>query len=195
MSDQMAVEGPGDAPTAHDASTALAALHPVQRRSRQIIRDAGMGRPLVAWGVAWIAGAVALHVLADWRGAAVGSVLCVLATAVSWLGVDRQLVRGFERQFAVGWMVLLLSSPLLVVVVAPPDRDVLVIFLGCLWALGMLLYGIGTNDRPMAAVGGFVLVISALARLTVPASAMVTVGVTGGLALALLGVRRMWTAR
>lgn len=154
-----------------------------------------MGRPLLAWGVAWIAGSVALHSLAGWRGSIVGSALCVLATAVSWLGVDRQLVRGFERQFAVGWVVLLLSSPLLVIVVAPPSRDVLVIFLGCLWALGMLLYGIGTNDRPMAAVGLYVLVISAVSRLSFPGGAMVTVGVTGGLGLALLGVRRLWTAR
>ncbi len=195
MADQWAVDGSDDVTTVGDASTALAGLRPVQRRSRQIIRDTGMGRPLLAWGVAWMAGAVALHALAGWPGPTVGAALCVLAAAVSWLGVDRQLVRGFERQFAVGWVVLLLSSPLLVIVVAPPTRDVLVIFLGCLWALGMLLYGVGTDDRPIAAVGGFIVVISAVSRLFVPAVAMVTAGVMGGLALAVLGIRRLWTAR
>ena len=154
-----------------------------------------MGRPLLAWGVTWMVGAVALHTLPDWRGAGLGIALCAVAAVVSWRGGDRQLLRGYERRFSVAWVVLLVSSPLLVIVVDPPTTAVLVVFLCCLWAMGMLLYGIATVDRPIVAVGGFILVLSAACRMFVPGSALLMVGLIAGFTLATLGAWRLWSVR
>lgn len=195
MSDQLRFDGAAESPGVAEAAAALAGLEPARRRSRRFIRDDGMGRPLLSWGIAWVAGSVALQSLPSPWGAWIGMSLCVAAVAVSWLGRHRRVIRGFEQRFAMCWLVLLASSPLLVIVVAPANRDVLVLFLSCLWAVGMLMYGIGADDRPVAAVGGFIVILAGSARLVVPSSAVILVGVAGGVALALLGSRRVRSAR
>jgi hypothetical protein len=83
------------------------------------------------------------------------------------------------------------TSPLLVAVAAPGNAKVTAVFLGSLWAVGMLLYGIGVRDLPLAAIGLAIVLVAAATRIAVPGQSMIIVGVTGGLAMAAVGAWRM----
>jgi hypothetical protein len=87
--------------------------------------------------------------------------------------------------------VLMGTSPLLVAVAAPGNAKVTAVFLGSLWAVGMLLYGIGVRDLPLAAIGLAIVLVAAATRIAVPGQSMIIVGVTGGLAMAAVGTWRM----
>jgi hypothetical protein len=78
-----------------------------------------------------------------------------------------------------------------VAVAAPANPHVMVVFLASLWAVAMLLYGLSIQDLPLAAVGLVTLVVAAAARIFAPRSAVLAVGIAGGLAMAALGVWRM----
>jgi hypothetical protein len=107
----------------------------------------------------------------------------------------REVRLGSERRFTLIWLVFLAISPLLVAVAAPASARVMVVFLASLWAVGMLLYGLGIQDGPLAAVGLVTLVVAAAVRIIAPSAALLAVGITGGLAMAALGAWRMrWKA-
>jgi hypothetical protein len=59
------------------------------------------------------------------------------------------------------------------------------------WAVGLLLYGAGVRDFPLAAVGMITLVAAAVIRpLDIGAAVLVT-GLAGGLGMTALGAWRM----
>jgi hypothetical protein len=63
----MTAEPPGEEfqpPTSADASRILAELSPVTQRSWRLARDAMLARPLLAWGLAWAAGAIVYQFVA-----------------------------------------------------------------------------------------------------------------------------------
>ncbi len=178
-------------PTSADASRILEELTPVTRRSRRLARDVAFARPLLAWGLAWMAGAVLFQFVPGAAGAVLGTAACACAAAVTWLVRPREVRLNTERRFALIWFVLLAISPLLVAVAAPPNAHIMAVFLASLWAVGMLLYGIGVKDLPLAAVGLAIVVVAAATRIMAPHAAMLIVGITGGLGMAMLGGWRM----
>ena len=179
------------APTAADASRILDEITPVTRRSRQLARDVMFARPLLAWGLAWSAGAILFQFLPGVTGDVLGTAACAAAAAVTWLIRPREVRVRSERRFALLWFVLFATSPLLIAVAAPADARVLVVFLASVWAVGMLLYGIGVQDIALAVVGLTILVLAAAARIVVPHLAVLVVGIAGGLGMAGLGGWRM----
>jgi hypothetical protein len=190
----MTAEPPGEdfqPPTSADASRILAELSPVTQRSRRLARDAMLGRPLLAWGLAWTAGAIVYQFLAGPAGTALGTAACAAAAAATWAVRPRDVRLGSERRFALIWVVFLAISPLLVAVAAPANAHLMVVFLASLWAVAMLLYGLSIQDLPLAAVGLVTLVVAAAARIFAPRSAVLAVGIAGGLAMAGLGGWRM----
>jgi len=178
-------------PTSADASRILEELTPVTRRSRRLARDVAFARPLLAWGLAWMAGSIAFQLVPSPAGAARGTAAGAGATAVTWLVRPREVRLYTERRFVLLWFVLFAISPLLVVVAAPPNARIMVVLLASLWAVGMLLYGIGAQDTPLAVVGLTIVIVAAAARLIVPDAAVLVVGITGGLGMAALGGWRM----
>jgi hypothetical protein len=178
-------------PTSVDASRILEELAPVTRRSRRLARDVAFARPLLAWGLAWMVGAVLFQFVQGAAGAVLGTAGCACAAAVTWLVRPREVRLNTERRFALIWFVLLAISPLLVAVAAPPNARIMAVFLASLWAVGMLLYGVGVRDLPLAAVGLAIVVVAAATRIMAPHAAMLIVGIMGGLGMALLGGWRM----
>jgi hypothetical protein len=178
-------------PTSADASRMLQGIAPVTRRSRRLARDVTFARPLLAWGLAWAAGATLFQFLPGPAGAILGTVVCAGAVAVTWLVRPREVRLHTERRFSLLWFVLFATSPLLVAVAAPANARVLVVFLASVWAVGMLLYGIGVQDIPLAVVGLAILALAAAARIVVPHLAVLVVGIAGGLPMAALGGWRM----
>jgi hypothetical protein len=178
-------------PTSADASRMLQDITPVTRRSRRLARDVTFARPLLAWGLAWAAGATLFQFLPGAAGAVLGTAVCAGAVAVTWLVRPREVRLYTERRFSLLWFVLFATSPLLVAVAAPANASILVVFLASVWAVGMLLYGIGVQDIPLAAVGLAILVLGAAARIMVPHLAVLVVGTAGGLPMAALGGWRM----
>jgi hypothetical protein len=183
-----------DVPTPTDASRLLGEIAPVTERSRRLTRDVTIGRPLLAWGLAWIAGAILFQYLPSPAGAIGGLLACAAAAGVNVLVRPREVRRNSERRFGLGWWVLMATSPLLVAVAAPDNTKVTAVFLGSLWAVGMLVYGIGVRDLPLAAIGLGIVIVAAATRIAIPGQAMIIVGIAGGLAMAAVGGWRMrWT--
>jgi len=190
----MATSQPGenvDVPTSSDAVRLLGEIAPVARRSQRLARDVTMARPLLTWGLAWITGSVLFQYVRSPDGAVLGLLACAAAIAVNWLVRPREVRRTTERRFGLGWFVLMGTSPLLVAVAQPGNTKLTAVFLGCLWAVGMLLYGIGVRDWPLAAVGLLIVLLAAAMRIALPGQAMITAGVAGGLAMAAVGGWRL----
>lgn len=179
------------APTAADASRILDEMTPVSRRSRQLARDVTFARPLLAWGLAWMAGATLYEFIPGRAGALLGTAACAAALAVTWLVRPREVRLDNERRFGALWFVFLAVSPLLIAVVQPPDGHVMTVLLGSLWAVGMLLYGIGVRDISLAALGLAIVMLAAATRVAAPGAALLAVGLAGGLGMAALGGWRM----
>ena len=178
-------------PTPADASRILAEIGPVTRRSQRLTRDVTMGLPLLAWGLAWLAGALLFQYLPGPAGPGLGLAACAAAAVVTRLVRPREVRRHTENRFALAWLVLFVTSPLLVLIAAPANSRILVVFLASLWAVGMLLYGIGVRDLPLAALGAIIVVVATVARLAVPHEAVLAVGLAGGLGMAGLGAWRL----
>jgi hypothetical protein len=178
-------------PTPADASRILDEIAPVSRRSRRLARDVAFARPLLTWGLAWIAGAILYQYIPGVTGVILACAACASAAAVTWLVRPRDVRLHTERRFALCWLVLFATSPLLIAVAAPPNAHVMTVLLASLWAVGMLLYGVGVQDLPLAVVGLTILAVAAATRIAAPGAAMLTVGVAGGLAMAVLGGWRM----
>lgn len=170
---------------------ALREIAPVIRRSRRLARDARLARPLLAWGLAWMAGAALLEYAPGPGGMILASSGSVGAAAVTWLARSRDVRLPTQRQFTLVWLAFLASTPLLVAVAAPENTRLMAVFLASLWAVAMVLYGIGTRDTALAAVGSATVVAAAVTRIAAPADAMLVVGLCGGAGMAALGMRRI----
>ncbi len=184
--------GPGrPTPTSADASRILADIEPVARRSQQLTRDVALGVPLLSWGLAWLAGSLLFQYLHGPAGAVLGAAACVAAATAPRLARPRAIRLHPEKRFARAGGGLVVASPLLVLIAAPANLRITVVFLASLWAVGMLLYGIGTRDIALVGLGAAIVVAAAAARLLVPHSAGLVVGLVGGLGLIGLGGWRL----
>lgn len=172
----------------------LREVTPVARRSRQLARDVSLARPLLAWGLAWIAGATLLEYLPGPEGAALSCVPAVGAAAVTWLSRSQDIHLPTERRLTLAWFAFMASSPLLVAVAAPASTRLMVVFLASLWGVAILLYGIAMGDAPLSVVGSAIVIAAAAARITAPGAAVMAVGLCGGLGMTALGAWRLrWT--
>jgi hypothetical protein len=181
----------GGRPTPADASRILAEIEPVTRRSQRLTRDVTMGLPLLAWGLAWVSGAVTFQFLPGPAGVVLGLLACATAAATTRLVRPREVRLHTENRFALAWAVLFVTSPLLVIIAAPANARIVVVFLASLWAVGMLLYGIGLRDVPLAGLGLAIVVAATVSRLVAPPVAVLAVGLVGGLGMAALGGWRL----
>jgi hypothetical protein len=183
----------GDArpPTSADASRILAEIAPVTRRSQQLQRDVTMGVPLLGWGLAWLVGSLVYQYVRGPAGAVLGLAACAGAATVTRVVRPREIRRNTEKRFALAWVVLFVISPLLVVIAAPANPRIVAVFLASLWATGMLLYGIGVRDVPLAVLGLVIVVVAAVTRVVAPHEAVLAVGLAGGLGMTGLGGWRM----
>ncbi|HEY1623072.1 MAG TPA: hypothetical protein VGG16_04675 [Streptosporangiaceae bacterium] len=179
-------------PTSADASRMLEEITPVSNRSRRLARDVTWAQPLLAWGLAWTAGTLGYQLVPGAAGVALGLTACAAAAAASWMVRPRDVrLRDSERRFALLWAVLFATSPLLVSVAAPASTHILIAFLGSVWAVGLLLYGAGVRDFPMAAAGLITVVAAAVVRPLDLGAAVLVTGLTGGLSMTALGAWRM----
>ena len=183
----------GDArpPTSADASRILAEIAPVTRRSRQLQRDVTMGVPLLGWGLAWLVGSLVYQYVHGPAGAVLGLAACAGAATATRVVRPREIRLNTEKRFALAWVVLFVISPLLVVIAEPANPRIVAVFLASLWATGMLLYGIGVRDVPLAVLGLVIVVVAAVIRLVAPHEAVLAVGLAGGLGMTGLGGWRM----
>ena len=190
----MSVDPRGDdvrPPTSADASRILADIAPVTRRSQQLTRDVTMGVPLLGWGLAWLVGALLFQYVPEPAGAVLGAAACAAAATVTRVVRPREVRLHTEKRFALAWLVLFVISPLLVLIAGPANARITVVFLASLWATGMLLYGIGVRDLPLAALGLAIVAVAAVTRLLVPHEAVLAVGVAGGVGMAAVGGWRL----
>jgi hypothetical protein len=178
-------------PTSADASRILAEIAPVTRRSQQLQRDVTMGVPLLGWGLAWLVGALVYQYVPGPAGAVLGLAACAAAATVTRVVRPREIRLSTEKRFALAWVVLFVISPLLVVIAEPASPRIVAVFLASLWATGMLLYGIGVRDVPLAVLGLVIVVMAAVIRLAAPPEAVLAVGLAGGLGMTGLGGWRM----
>jgi hypothetical protein len=179
-------------PTSADALRMLREITPVSGRSRRLARDVTWARPLLAWGLAWTSGAIAYQLVPRPAGLALGLAACAAAAAVSWIVRPREVrFREAERRFALLWLVLFATSPLLVLVIAPANTQILIAFLASLWGVGLLLYGAGVKDFPLAAIGLLTLVTAAVTRPVDLSATVLATGLAGGLGMTALGAWRM----
>jgi hypothetical protein len=178
-------------PTSADASRILADIAPVTRRSQQLTRDVTMGVPLGAWGLAWLVGALVFQYVGAPAGPVLGLAVCAVAAVVTRVVRPREVRLHTEKRFALAWLVLFVTSPLLVVIAAPVNARILVAFLASLWATGMLIYGIGVRDVALAVLGLTIVVVAAATRLLAPHDAVLAVGLAGGLGMTGLGGWRL----
>jgi hypothetical protein len=183
---------PDTIPTSADASRMLRDITPVSGRSRRLARDVTWARPLLAWGLAWTGGTIGYQVIAGPGGVAFGVAACAAAAAVSWIVRPRQVrFREAERRFALLWAVLFVTSPLLVLVAEPANAHTLIAFLASLWAVGLILYGAGARDVPLAVAGLLTLIAAAVTRPLDLGAVVLATGLAGGLSMTALGAWRM----
>jgi hypothetical protein len=183
---------PDTVPSSDEASRMLREISPVSSRSRRLARDVTWARPLLAWGLGWTCGTILYGAVNGPAGPALGLACCAAAAAVSKIVRPREVrFREAERRFALLWAVLFVTSPLLVLVAAPANARILIVFLASLWAVGLLLYGVGVRDFPLAAIGLVTLITAAVSRPVDLGAAVTATGLTGGLAMTALGAWRM----
>lgn len=182
---------PGEPTTSADAARLLAEITPVARRARRLARDTSLARPLLAWGLAWTTGAVVFQYVPGPGGVVLGSAPAAGAAAVTWLARSRDVRLPARRRLTRAWLAFTACSPLLIAVAQPANARLLTVFLASLWGVAMVLYGIATEDVPLSAVGSAIVIAAAVARLAVPAAALLTVGACGGLGMTALGAWRL----
>lgn len=181
-------------PTPADVARTLAELGEIGSRSRRAATSAFVRRPLLLWGLAWLAGFAALDLL-PWPLAVPLGVAFALAAALGsrlWQAADA--VSGWEARLRWCWAAILGVSPLLVLVVSPVPATRAALLLGALWGLALLLYAVACGDLPLGAVGAVIVVAAAVTRL-VDVHPLLLFGLVGGLAQAGLGLSRMRAVR
>lgn len=159
-------------------------------RARTVGRSKITGVPLLGWGFAFGAGYTALDLLDG--GARVVVVLLAWAIGMlgSWLPVRHAIRTASENRIRWGWVVVLGASPFLVAAAQPSTWVHIALFLGGLWGLAMCLYAVATGDRTFAAASIAVIVVAALGAVQNVAPPLALFGLTAGLPLLALGVRR-----
>lgn len=187
--------GPADQPvSAGRAADTLADLDSIETRSRRAASTALTRVPLASWGVAWLVG-FALLDSRPWRVAVpIGLLLALAAMALTWVGRSPQVRSGREGRVGLGWLALMLCSPFLVATIGPVPARVEILFLGALWGVALLLYGVASADIALCAVGVLIVLGGAFSRPVSPPHALLVSGLVGGASMLALGGWRTWRA-
>jgi len=183
---------PGPPVSAATAADTLRDLHAIGDRSRRAATRNLLAVPLLAWGIAWIAG-YALLDLAPWRAAVpAGLALAAAAVTATWLARVRSAVlSGWERRVRTAWTALMLCSPFLAASISPVPGRVLAAFLGAVWGVGLLLCAIAVGDVPLGAAGAVTVLAAAFCRPVLHHHALLGFGLCAGGAMVVLGAWRL----
>lgn len=182
-------------PDPETASQLLAETEEILERQRGAGRAAFTGRPLIAWGIAWLVAYPGFDFLSGAAAMGVTILVVIVASVVSWVPHDRGLRTGFESRIRLGWLAILGASPFLVATVAPVELVPYMLLLGALWSLGMALTGIALRDRALTVVTLLMVALAGLARQQHFAPPMTLYGLTAGLLLVSLGSVRLRRGR
>lgn len=148
------------------------------------------GFPLIAWGLAWLNGYVALAVFTPTTGMLVCLSALGLACLLTWLPRRHAVQTGWEGRMRLAWLVLFAGSFALTSTASLRSFDALMLFLGVLWALAMALYSVAIGDRVQLATMLAVTAVGGFAPHQPWASPLVWFGIGGGGLLVVLGVVR-----
>ena len=176
--------------SAVEAARTLDELRAITDRSRRTARAAFTGVPLLAWGVAWMAGYAGLGLLPWATAVPLGLALSACAVLVTVLVRSTEIVSESRGRIAASWVALMVSSPLLAATVAPVPVPTMLVFLGALWGVGLLLLAVGTSDAPLGVVGGIVVAVAASAHVLLGDRSLLVFGLVAGGAMAGLGAVR-----
>ncbi len=183
--------------TPTEAADALAGAQATMRRSRRVAVGRFLSARLVYWGIAWMIDYTALQFLPGWIALLMWVVLVAGAFAtprlVAWSDAGQStVISGWQGQFRRAWWVVLFGSFALVTIVAPAPDYVIYLLLGALWGIAHLLYAVATEDRPLAFLGGGIVLIAVAARVFAPEIALLLFGLLAGGCMAIFGALRTW---
>lgn len=173
----------------------LSELGRLSRETRSATRWESTWRWLIVWGIAWLLTYGGFAVWAPLASMIWCLVVVVVASLISWNHRRSGVRTGWQSRLRVGWIILLVSSPLLIAIVAPLPIERAMLFLGALWSLGMTLYAVATDDAPTAVVTGSAIVVAALAVAQQWVHPLSLFAVAGGGPLLILGLWRWRCSR
>ncbi|MDQ6898719.1 MAG: hypothetical protein M3072_04300 [Candidatus Dormibacteraeota bacterium] len=174
-----------------EAARLLADVRQLPARTRWLAATKFTRLSLVAWGVAWVFGYTAVQVLPQPIGLGAFALLGVGAVTLTRLAAPGDLLTGWEAQFRRGWWVLIGVMPLLGLIVQPTSLATLLLLLGALWGVALLLLAVTVSDRALGAVGGTIVAGAAVIHVLAGGWALVSFGLVGGGAMAVLGSTRL----
>jgi len=180
----------GGEPSVEEARVALGLARAATVRSARAAQRTTMRAGLIVWGVAWLLGYTGLQFLPFAIGWALWLPLCVAAFALTrWLR-DDTIRSGWEARFERAWWVIVFGSFFLVSTVAPAEAIVIILLAGALWGLALLLYGVVSEERALAVLGGGIVTLAPLLRQWQPEWGALLFGLFGGGGMVLLGLWR-----
>ena len=119
-----------------------------------LARAATVRAGLIVWGVVWLLGYTGLQFLPFTIGWALWMPLGVGAFALTRRLRDDTVRSGWEARFRRAWWVIVFGSFFLVSTVVPAEAIVVTLLTGSLWGLALLLYGVVSEERALAILGG-----------------------------------------
>jgi len=180
-------------PSPSEAAAGLIMARDAQKRGRRATGRAALRASLVLWGLDWMIGYPLVHARPIWPAMALWALTSLAIYALPRLRIDEAhlLVTGWETSFRRAWWVILAGSIACGVIAGPLTIDQLLLLLGALWGVAYALYGVVVRDRPIAALGGVIIVLAVVLRLVAPAATPLF-GLSAGGCTALLGLVRGW---
>ncbi len=180
----------GGEPSVEEARAALGLAHAATVRSARAAQRTTMGVGLLVWGVAWLVGYTALQFLPFALGWALWLPLSGAAYALTRQLRDDTVRSGWEPHFLRAWWVIVFGSTFLITTVVPAEAIVIILLTGGLWGLALLLYGVVSEERALALLGGGIVVLAPLLRHLLPDWGALVFGLLGGGGMVLLGLWR-----
>lgn len=173
------------------AASHLRELDAVTGRTRLASRSMATGFPMVGWGVAWIVGLGALDLLSGPLRVAVPLLAWTFGMVLSWVPMRAVIRTGTEGRMRLAWVVVLVASPFLVVAAQPASFAHAMLLAGALWGLAMCLYAVATDDRALAVVAGFGIVLAAALSPADQLDRLLWFGIGAGVPILALGISRV----
>ncbi len=180
----------GGEPSVEEARVALRLARAATVRSARAAQRAMLRAGLIVWGVAWVLGYTGLQFLPFAIGWALWVPLGVAAFALTRRLRDDTIRSGWEARFGRAWWVIVFGTFLLVSTVVPAEAIVVTLLTGALWGLALLLYGVVSEERALAILGGGMVVLAPLLRHFLPEWGALLFGLCGGGGMVLVGLWR-----
>lgn len=180
----------GGEPSVEEARVALGLARAATARSARVVQRATLRAGLIVWGVAWLLGYTGLQFLSFAVGWALWLPLGVAAFALTRRLRDDTIRSGWEARFARAWWVIVFGTFFLVSTVVPAEAIVITLLTGALWGLALLLYGVVSEERALAALGGGMVILAPLLRHFLPEWGALIFGLCGGGGMVVLGLWR-----